>query len=115
MLTILSHLPKYPRTVIDGYFDWDLLEYVRNNVDSTYIEQLIDQPDEIINASIGYDYKGFSGRLSMLHNDNVFVGADFWPELRQNDTYQVGFIFEANLTCRGTRYVFECKQPYRIK
>ena len=71
------------------YFDWDLLEYVRNNIDSTYTEQLIDQPDEIINISIGYDYKGFSGRLSMLHNDNVLVAADFWPELRQNtDTYR---------------------------
>ena len=87
--TMASSEVKYPRTVIDGYFDWDLLEYVRNNIDSTYSEQLIDQPDEIINISIGYDYKGFSGRLSMLHNDNVFVAADFWPELRQNtDTYR---------------------------
>ena len=33
--------------------------------------------------------RGFRGRLSMLHNDNVFVAADFWPELRQNtDTYR---------------------------
>ena len=87
--TIASSKVKYPRTVIEGYFDWDLLEYVRNNVDSTYTEQLIDQPDEIINVSIGYDYKGFSGRLSMLHNDNVFVATDFWSELRQStDTYQ---------------------------
>ena len=49
----------------------------------------MDQPDEIVNISIGLDYKGFSGRLSMLYNDNVFINTDFWPELRENtDAYQ---------------------------
>ena len=38
--------------------------------------------------SVGYDYKGFSGRLYMLFNDNVFVNTNFWPELRENtDSY----------------------------
>ena len=87
--TVASSKVQYPRTVIEGYFDWDLFVYVENNIDSTYTDKLIDQPNEIINVSIGYDYKGFSGRLSMLHNDNVLVATNFWPELRQNtDAYR---------------------------
>ena len=45
---------------------------------TTHIDRLLDQPDEIVNFSVGLDYKGFSGRLSMLYNDNVFVNTDFW-------------------------------------
>ena len=44
---------------------------------------MIDQPDEIFNLSIGYDYKGFSGRLSMLSKSDVFTRTDFWPALRE--------------------------------
>ena len=53
------------------------------------MDRLIDQPNDIINLSLGYDYKGFSGRLSMLYTGDVFMSTDFWPELRQNtDAYQ---------------------------
>ena len=80
---------KYPRTVITGYFDFDTFEYIQENNDSTYTDRLLDQPNEIINVSLGYDYKGFSGRLSMLYNDDVFVNTNFWPSLRQNtDAYR---------------------------
>jgi len=87
--TIASSEVQYPRTVMQGYFDLDLMTFVQNNIDGTYEDKLIDQPNEIINVSIGYDYKGFSGRLSMLYNDNVLMATNFWPELRQNtDAYQ---------------------------
>ncbi len=36
--------------------------------------RLIDQPDDILNASIGYDYKGFSGRLSFLYQGAMVSG-----------------------------------------
>ena len=53
------------------------------------MDRLIDQPNDIINLSLGYDYKGFSGRLSMLYTGDVFMSTDFWPELRQTtDAYQ---------------------------
>ncbi len=80
---------KYPRTVINGYFDLETFTFVQENLDSTYTDRLLDQPNEIINVSLGYDYKGFSGRLSMLYNDDVFVNTNFWPSLRQNtDAYR---------------------------
>jgi len=41
-----------------------------------------------VNAALGYDFKGFSIRLSMLYQSNIFKGTNFWPELRrQTDDY----------------------------
>ena len=53
---------------------------IQSNVDTTYTDRLLDQPDRIINLSIGYDYKGFS---TMLSKDDVFMSTNFWPELRE--------------------------------
>ncbi len=36
--------------------------------------RLLDQPDDILNASVGYDYKGFSGRLSFLYQGSMVSG-----------------------------------------
>tara|TARA_B100001250_G_scaffold142803_1_gene122219 strand:- start:15454 stop:15774 length:321 start_codon:yes stop_codon:yes gene_type:complete len=42
-----------------------------------------------MNLSLGYDYKGFSGRVSMLYKTDVFTQTNFWPELRKTtDDYQ---------------------------
>lgn len=51
-------------------------------VDSSYTTRLLYQPDNIANVSLGYDYRGFSIRLSMLYQDNIFSGPNFWPQLR---------------------------------
>jgi TonB-dependent receptor len=39
-------------------------------LDRTRSGRLINQPDDVLNASIGYDYEGFSGRLSFLFQGN---------------------------------------------
>ena len=78
---------KYPRTTISYDFTTFPLSFV--NTDTFYVERLIDQPEDIINLSLGYDYKGFSGRLSMLYMGDVFISTNFWPELRQTtDSYR---------------------------
>ena len=62
---------------------------VKSNIDTIYVDRLLDQPNKIINLSLGYDYKGFSGRLSMLYKDDVFMNTNFWPELREiTDKYR---------------------------
>jgi len=86
--TVATSTVKYPRTVVSNYFDFDTFTFIQENNDTTYVDRLLDQPDKILNVSVGYDYKGFSGRLSMLYNDNVFVSTNFWPEKRENtDSY----------------------------
>jgi len=51
-------------------------------IDTSFVERLLDQPNNIVNLSVGYDYKGFSIRVSMLYQANVFNGPQFWPQLR---------------------------------
>ena len=41
------------------------------NVDTTRSGRLIDQPNDILNVTLGYDFGGFSARLSFLYQDNV--------------------------------------------
>ena len=52
------------------------------NVDTSYTSRLLDQPDNIVNLSLGYDYEGFSVRVSMLFQEDVFTGPNFWDQLR---------------------------------
>ncbi|NOY59341.1 MAG: TonB-dependent receptor [Calditrichaeota bacterium] len=54
------------------------------NVDTSFTDRLIDQPNHIVNLSLGYDYKGFSIRVSMLYQDDVFTGPSQWPQLRSS-------------------------------
>ena len=84
--TIIESEVKYPRTVVDSKIDWSTFPPVvtKSNIDTSYVDRLIDQPKKIINFSIGYDYKGFSGRLSMLYKSDIFMSTNFWPELRVN-------------------------------
>jgi len=51
-------------------------------VDTTFTDRLIDQPDDIVNLTLGFDYEGFSIRVAMLYQSNIFTGPNFWPQLR---------------------------------
>ena len=45
-------------------------------VDSSRTGRMPDQPDDILNATLGYDIAGFSARLSFLFQDNVLRSAN---------------------------------------
>jgi outer membrane receptor protein involved in Fe transport len=49
-------------------------------VDTTRSGRLIDQPNDILNLTLGYDIGGFSARLSFLFQDNVLRSADIKQE-----------------------------------
>jgi len=42
-------------------------------IDTSYIDRLISQPNQIVNLSVGYDYMGFSIRVSMLYQADIFT------------------------------------------
>jgi TonB-dependent receptor len=42
--------------------------------------RLINQPNDILNAYIGYDYEGFSGRVSILYQGNSVSGVGLFSE-----------------------------------
>jgi len=53
-------------------------------VDTSFTDRLLDQPNDVANFSLGYDYRGFSVRVSMLYQSDIFTGVNFWPQLRSN-------------------------------
>lgn len=51
-------------------------------VDTSFSDRLVDQPNNIFNLSLGYDYKGFSVRVAMVYQADIFTAASQWPQLR---------------------------------
>ena len=79
---------KYPRTVVEKSTDPITFETIYENVDSYVEGQLVQQPDDIFNIQLGYDYKGFSGRISTLYQSRIYKGSNFYEELVQfTDAY----------------------------
>jgi len=72
---------KYPQTIVKvEYTPWPVI----TNEETFYKTRLISQPDDILNMAVGYDFKGFSGRLSMIYKSNIFTEDNFWQEMRAN-------------------------------
>lgn len=49
-------------------------------VDSSRAGRLINQPNDVVNAWLGYDYEGFSARLSFLFQGNAVSSLTNYPE-----------------------------------
>lgn len=76
--THITSETKYPLTkflikVVDG-------ELVQTIVDTFYTNRMLEQPDDIVNVSLGYDLKGFSINVSMIYQANIFKTNNFWQE-----------------------------------
>ncbi len=74
---------NYPRSEKRVFYDDDG-NAVTVISDTTYATRMLDQPNDILNMAIGYDYMGFSMRLSLLYQDNIFKRPDFWMQNRVN-------------------------------
>lgn len=72
---------KYPKSEKNATYD-ALGNPVITIVDTFYTDRLPLQPDDIVNLSLGYDYSGFSIRVSMLYHSNVFQSPSFWLQER---------------------------------
>ncbi len=72
---------KYPYTYINVISQYP---FKADTISTYFSDRLLDQPNDVANLAIGYDYKGFSARVSMLYQSNIFEAYNFWPELRSN-------------------------------
>jgi TonB-dependent receptor len=54
------------------------------DIDTSFTDRLLRQPNHIINLAVGYDYKAFSIRVSWLYQDDVFAGVSQWKQLRSS-------------------------------
>ncbi len=75
---------KYPLTTISTTYSPDPPYVIKTSTETFYDDRLIDQPNDIVNLALGYDYEGFSARVSMLSQADIFKSENFWPELRVN-------------------------------
>ena len=77
---------SYPRTVPEWEYQdspyGGKREVIVGNLEEPYTAPLLDQPDDILNLTIGYDYRGFSIRASMQYISDVFTTNNWRPELR---------------------------------
>jgi len=53
-------------------------------VDTSYTDKLYQQPTDVVNLSVGYDYKKFSILASMIYQSQVFNQPNFWWMLRSD-------------------------------
>ncbi|MCB9249440.1 MAG: TonB-dependent receptor [Ignavibacteriales bacterium] len=70
---------KYPKTIV-GNSGYPLFQ--PTYTDTTYTDALINQPDNIVNVSLGWDYEGFSVLVSAIYQSAIFNSTDFWNALR---------------------------------
>lgn len=65
--------------------------------------RLIDQPDDILNGSIGYDLGGFSGRVSFLYQGSMVssIGARVEQDGYTQDYFRIDASFRQLLPWRG--------------
>jgi TonB-dependent receptor len=60
--------------------------FPRRYIDTSYFAPLLYQPDDILNFTIGYDYEGFSIRVSSIYSADIFTGPTQWSQLRAFST-----------------------------
>jgi TonB-dependent receptor len=67
--------------------------------DTFYVNRLLHQPKDIANVSLGYDYKGFSARLSFRFQGNVIRAIGTSPEQNEytNDVYKYDFVVKQKI------------------
>jgi hypothetical protein len=74
---------SYPRSEVTTTYAEDG-SYTQVVANTFYTTRLLNQPNDILNLALGYDYGGFSARLSVLYSDNIFKRPDFWLQNRVN-------------------------------
>ena len=74
---------SYPKSEVNPVYYEDGTSIITVS-DTFYTARLLNQPNDIMNFAIGVDYKGFSSRLSMLYQDDIFKKPDFWMQNRVN-------------------------------
>ncbi len=76
---------NYTHIYSHAQYPYTLVEKVGRQiiyVDTAFTDRLLDQPDNIVNLSLGYDYQGFSIRVSMLYQADIWTHPDIWPQTK---------------------------------
>jgi outer membrane receptor protein involved in Fe transport len=72
---------KYPQTLVNPP---QPPLFQTTYTDTTYTDRLINQPDNIVNVSLGWDFKGFSILASAIYQSAIFNNTHFYNSLRSD-------------------------------
>jgi TonB-dependent receptor len=87
----------------DEVTDYSVRPAVTTTYDSTRTGRLIYQPDDILNSYVGYDYRGFSARVSFVFQGNSVSYIGRFPEQDgyTRDYFRVDFSARQTLPFQG--------------
>jgi TonB-dependent receptor len=82
--------------------NWNVITYYVPN-DTTYTSPMINQPDHLLNLTLGYDYKGFSIRWAMRYKSRIFTNNNWYEKLRgySTDFYRYDLSVKQKLPPKG--------------
>ena len=83
--TYTENVPITPRPVFPPFSE----KVLRDTVGT---QRIPDQPSNIANMTLGYDYKGFSGRFSMYYQGDVFTGNFGSRNFERNEQDELVFV-----------------------
>ncbi len=94
---------NYPVTRVEKIFTQEPPYVDVVTVESSYQDRLIYQPSDIFNITVGYDYKGFSSRLSFLYQNDIFSSTNFYEKFRgsSDEYYRFDFNLRQKLPWKG--------------
>ena len=104
---------NYSHISSEAYYPWFIVKTLGPGqtvqIDSTRKGRLIDQPNDIGNAYIGFDYKGFSTRVSFVFQGNSvsYVGSEPEQDGFTDDYFRVDFSMRQLLPIRGLQLFFD--------
>ncbi|MGW8317495.1 MAG: TonB-dependent receptor domain-containing protein, partial [Bacteroidales bacterium] len=109
--THLNSETFYPISIIKTM---DVFPFTSTVIDTVRSGRMPGQVDDLVNLSIGYEYKGFSARVSMIYQgESLFVDEE--PEIAQLAT-SVGVVPEKdNIVGASTRWDLVIKQRFKKK
>lgn len=77
--TIVSRA-KYPKTETKTKYITVPPYTIKEEIDMSYWARMQQQPGDILNIALGYDYKGFSSRISMFYQGDNFITSKFYEQ-----------------------------------
>ncbi|MDZ7725039.1 MAG: TonB-dependent receptor [candidate division KSB1 bacterium] len=74
--------------------------------DTTYTNPMLLQPDNLLNLTLGYDYKGFSIRAAMRYKSRIFTANSWYEKLRgySTDFYRYDLSVRQQLPVKGLEF-----------
>ncbi len=97
---------KYLRSVIKTEIDPVTYRATLFSNDTTHTAPMINQPDHLLNLTVGYDYKGFSIRGAMRYKSRIFTSNNWYEKLRgySADFYRYDISVKQRLPLEGMEF-----------